>query len=351
MNKVMSRITAAVCALFFLFSVVGNAVASGFLDLLNPSCVAPTLGVCINPGPPPHPSVKVSLWFPVGVIEVSPKACDFGNIGLLSDINPLTAVCNTIPFVQGEGGVDDTARNYRRQHVHVYVIPKFLQMIIYNFLMGPLSLPCSVISALNPMSLGMSGVTSVIQTFQNVTQYLNIFNKLMSITAQSPVMISEIVSPIWLTEANPDTVTVAPAIATAMINAMMAQAGAASVLVCPGILQYLNVGSLLPSNPLYDPNMVCIGFWGNGYPRNGLTMHGDYKIANAIAAVRFWHLFTKTFPVISEPFSYDDKLQLAYPAISPCFTPGDSVLPQFAITYLPDRKTIMIIWKKFTKCC
>lgn len=336
---------------FVLISVLlpPNNASAGFMDYVNFACVTPEIypKACVRFSKGRlQVGVKVKFWLPIGIIEVTPKACDFLGLGLLKDLNPLTSICNSIPLAQGEATQNwSFSQNYMRSHVHIFVIPKPILDAIATAIKAKFRLPCVSFDMSGVLSLSSGALGSSLEKLKDVQQRLDAINQLLQ--GFSPVFISELVSPIWLNDLlSPDTKTVAPAINAAMSTLTQASP-VAGVLACPHMTKHL--GKYL-SNPLIDPSFICVGHWGYGYPRIGVVRHDDPKIALALAGVRFWHLFSKTIPVISEKFSYDHRLQVAYPAISPCFKPGDPVLPQLSMTYLPDRKIALIIWKNFG-CC
>jgi hypothetical protein len=326
--------------LFVLFTPVLEASA-GFMDYLNLTCASP---IIIPRGCAGVANMLV-VWLPVGVIEVTPKACDFMTLGLLSDINPLANVCNSIPGLQGQATLNDNFnQNYMRNHVHIYTIPK---SIVRAFALQAGAVCIGGVDELidEVMDIVIGDLLSGIMTSDMVKKARQLSK------GAAPVFISELVSPIWLNDMlSPDTKTTAPLFGAAMTQ-LSALSPAAGALACPALAD--NIAPFLgaaTSNALYDPSFTCVGYWGFGYPRIGVTRHDDPKVASALAGVRFWHLFSVTFPILSQKFSYNHRLQLAYPAISPCFQPGSLFLPKFNITYSPDRKAIFIIWKQHT-CC
>jgi hypothetical protein len=338
-----------VIALLLTAVVPVKPAHADFLKYVNLSCAAPKIfpKLCVRfrKGKIQF-GVKVSFWLPIGLMEVTPKACDFLNFGLLTSLNPLSTICNSIPVAQGSGTQNWLhEQNYMRSHVHLYVIPKPILELIATAIKAKFLLPCVSIGAGEVLSLSTGVLTDSLKFLKDASGYIEKINSLMQ--GFSPVFISELVSPIWLTDSlSPDAKTIAPAINAAMAS-LMSTSPAAGVLACPYLSE--RIGGLI-SNPVIDPSFICVGHWGYGYPRIGVVRHDNPNIANALAGVRFWHLFSKTIPVISEKFSYGHKLQIAYPSVSPCFHPGDAILPQLALTYAPDRKTAYIIWKEFG-CC
>jgi hypothetical protein len=327
-----------------------NAYA-GFLDYVNLNCAAPKiyprLCVRVHRGRVQF-GAKVRFWLPIGLMEVTPKACDFGGFGLLSALNPLKEICNSIPVAQGRGTQNWMFKqNYMRNHVHIYTIPRPILEMIATAIKAKFKLPCISIGIDDILSISSVGISDHLSALKDVKERLDKINSLLQ--GFSPIFISELVSPIWLTDSlSPDARTIAPVI-NAAIASLMSASPAAGVLACPYLAQAIGGGI---KTPVIDPSFICVGHWGKGYPRIGVVRHDHPIIANALAGVRFWHLFSNTIPVISEKFSFNHKLQIAYPAVSPCFHPGDPILPQLALTYAPtgDRKSAFIIWKEFG-CC
>ncbi len=325
------------------------SAAVDFLSFVNWSCAAPVVrpGLCVRV----HRGrvqvgAKVHYWLPVGVLEVTPKACDFLDLGFgVSDL--ASQVCNSVPLVQGRATQNwMDGQNYMRKHVHIYTIPRPILEAINQAIQRKFMLPCINVGVGNVFNMVIpAGLNQSLERLKDVQDRLSAINKLMS--GFSPVFISEIVSPIWLNDMlSPDAKTIAPVVNSALAS-LMRTSPAAGVLACPYLAQHLG---RFVSNPVVDPSFMCVGHWGKGYPRIGVVRHDNPRIASALAGVRFWHLFSKTIPVISVPFSFDHRLQIAYPSISPCFRPGDPVLPQLALTYKPDRKAVFVIWKRFG-CC
>jgi hypothetical protein len=351
--KVISIVLIVILIAASVFSIspifpAKNAYA-GFLDYVNFNCAAPRiyprLCVRVHRGRVQF-GVKARFWLPIGLMEVSPRACDFGSFGLLSDLNPLKEICNSIPVVQGRATQNWMFKqNYMRNHVRIYTIPEPILKAIATTIKAKHKLPCISIGVGDVLSLSSAGLSDYMDALGDVKARMDKINSLLQ--GFSPVFISELVSPIWLTDSlSPDARTIAPAI-NAAIASLMSASPAAGVLACPYLAQAIGGGI---KTPVIDPSFICVGHWGKGYPRIGVVRHDNPIIANALAGVRFWHLFSRTIPVISEDFSFGHRLQVAYPAISPCFHPGDPILPQLVPRQSHDRKSAFIIWKEFG-CC
>jgi len=105
-----------------------------------------------------------------------------------------------------------------------------------------------------------------------------------------------------------------------------------------------NVTSLLPGSD------VCVGSWGGLYPRQMKTDSTEI-VGAAHAAYRALHIArynTRTFPF---PVNLNQKLQFAFPTISTCFRPGDSLLDVENLTTVsPNGNYGFFIWQKVS-CC
>jgi hypothetical protein len=326
--------------IILLFTIVHESRAeSSFTDFLAPVCVSPSIepGGCIRvKDGNVEIGLKVRYYYPAAIIEVVPKACSFFFLDILGIGQVISEACNNLPFMQSQGGQLDWLgqQNLMRVHVHVYALPKPIQAKIEAWFRAMFPyLPCIKIPT--PVSI------------KNLIKNL----------ADVPVFASEFVAPLWLNDlVNPDVRTIVPII-NAIINTLYVTNPAIGVAVCPGLTQLMADYKLIPDNPIIDPEFICVGFWGRGYPRMGAISHDDYKTAEALAAVRFWHMYSKTVPVISLEYSTAHKMNVIYPFLSPCFHPGNPLLTHMpvpptgaALNPLESRRIIFLVWKA-VGCC
>jgi hypothetical protein len=217
----------------------------------------------------------------------------------------------------------------------------------------------------------------------------DVLNKLNELRKWVPVVITEPFSPLWLIDLMSMDNFTAPAIANAIHTLITSFSPILGAITCPYLTQELIKRNLLPRELLIkgvsvlDTEFICVGHWGHGYPRIGVVRHDDPYIARLLALARFHHLFSKTFPLIPVPISMDPgkmKYQIWSPYLSPCFGVGKYGVPTLDdIKDLTDtdklvekfssigwdtiksammrgvregeRKMMVIVWKKESKCC
>lgn len=348
----MKKITFIIVLLIVFIPSVPGYTASSFTDLLAGACISPSIepGLCVRVhNGEVQVGTKVSYFYPVGVIEVVSRACQFSLLDLLAPgaSTVVSSACqdvmgNAVPGLQASGSQMDWQgqANNMKLHVHIYTIPPALQALIEAWIKAtvPITLPCFRAPA--PLSFKACESSGTGGNIDPCTVLKNI-----------PVKISELISPIWGTDASPDLLVAVPVINATIQTIYMANPWL-GLLVCPGLTQIIADYIPNPAESVIDIEFICVGTWGFGYPRVGVVQHDNWLVAAGLAGVRFWHLLSKTIPIIEPEYSTGHRLQLAYPKLTPCFHPGDPFLIQLQLPYSPDpqRRAIFIIWKR-VGCC
>jgi len=369
---------------FLLPSRVTASGASAFLNWMSGDCfdVHIKLKGCIKIK---HGHVKfglkVTYWLPIGIMEVTDKACDF-SLGIFpfNTISaPISAVCNSLPFLQSSGDMNSPLyQSYARYQVHVYTIPPALYPIIKQALMTAHFVPCLdfgfddvlkicstcqqlLDKALAPVeavqgkvnqftqqikdkvnSLVPDGLKSAVSKLKGSdsdsgsgsgsgsgedTDYISAvkeaYSKVMTVASYNPVWFSELVSPIWNVDTlSPDAYTIAPVISAVVGSGGILTEGACdlSTTLFQQKLAQLSVAGV-------DPSFVCVGNWGHGYPRIGVVRHDNPLVGLPLAGARFLHLFSTTIPFLSNLDVHSIKLQYVKPVKTGCFGIGDHSIP------------------------
>lgn len=172
-------------------------------------------------------------------------------------------------------------------------------------------------------SSGASSIASKMLKFLKKIQYAyEIVEKIV------PFFPSELFFFIWQLEAfSPDNHTVAP-LFDSLIETVSQMSPPVGAFFCPDLMNYIAEGmSEIGINfPLgIDPDFICVGRWGFGYPRIGAVRSGTGEVGSLLGITRFYQLFSDTFPFISPSFSMENtKYQMISPSPSKqCFRPGE----------------------------
>ena len=340
---------------FFLPSLARGVVSE---ILLPTDCFSCELSICFC-GFPPHPAIKVKYWFPVGFLEAN-SDCEFMSslVPIVGSFlqSPLKSICKALPFIT-EGMLVQNypsgyiSHEYMRVHARWYSIPKQLRRWIETILLTEKLCPCIGLSTLNDVfnlpivEEGLNVYRSIEERLKSVEKALkrplrNLEEKIKDYLPSGsfgkaeevlrevqaldiPVWFTELVSPIWMIDIlSPDN-HLAQAIANTILNIIQAQNPVLGVLSCPYLTE--QVGKYLPKSFLFDPEFLCVGHWGRGYPRVGVVRHDDPSIAQLLALARFHHLFSRTFPIIKPAFTLNPskmKYQVYKPVKTECFRIG-----------------------------
>ncbi len=393
------------------------------LDLLPMGCFSCSISLCFC-GKPPRPSLKASYWFPVGFLEAN-KECEFltSMIPIVGSLvsTPLREICKSIPIVLPTTQVQNVpstffSQDYMKFHARWYSLPKPLQEWVEKVLLTLKLCPCIGLNWIFDKLLNLPLLSEGFRVYQEMMGKINevenkvkssvktalspvldkikgfipssssggILTKLNELRKWIPLVITEPFSPLWLVDLmSVDNYTV-PVIANAIHTLITSFSPPASALICPFLTQELIKRNLLPRELKgVDPEFICVGYWGHGYPRIGVVRHDDPVIARLLALARFHHLFSKTFPIIPVPISMDPdqmKYQIWSPFLSPCFGVGRYGVPSLddikdltdtdklvqkikSIGFQTiksvmtrgvreqDRKMMVIVWKKESRCC
>ncbi|MEM1679485.1 MAG: hypothetical protein QXD20_09690 [Ignisphaera sp.] len=402
--------------------------------LLPMSCFSCSLGICFC-GRPPRPAIHVSYWFPVGFIEVN-KECEFMSslIPLVGSSlqSPLREICRQVPIVLKTGQVQAqpsglVGQDYMRFHARWYSLPEALQNWVRQVLLTVMLCPCIGLDAIFSSLLNLPLVSEGLRVYQEtinkvkeaeakvkegVKQALKpisdglarfipsrgggsdfssaqeLLQKVNELRKWTPVFFTELFSPIWLSDLlTPDNHT-APAIANAIQTLISAGNPIVGALICPFLTRELTSRGLLKEISargvsVFDPEFLCVGYWGKGYPRIGVVRHDNPDIAMLLASARFHHLFSKTFTIIPVPLSMDPskmRYQILSPKQTECFPIGrygvptlddirdltdtDSLIDRFKSiagrigwqsliqsVSRGERKMFLIVWYRESKCC
>jgi len=271
-------------------------------------------------------------------MEVTDKPCDF-SLGVFPFdqlTSPLSSICNTLPYLQSNSNMNDPfMQSYARYQVHVYTIPSALYPIIKQALMTSHFVPCfdfgfddvlkvcsSCQQLLDKALAPVEAVQGKVNQFtQNIKDKVNnlvpdnlkdavkklkpksdsgsdsnndyvsavkeAYSKVSQVASYSPVFFSELVSPIWNVDTlSPDAYTIAPVISAVVGSGGVLTEGACdlSTTLFKQKLSELEVAGV-------DPAFVCVGNWGQGYPRTGIVRHDNPLVGLPLAGARFLHLF------------------------------------------------------------
>jgi len=405
-------------------------------ELLPTRCFSCSVGICLC-GSPPRPALKVSYWFPVGFLEAN-KECEFLTsmvpiVGSLVE-TPLRTFCQSVPIVLGTGGVktgpSGVGQDYMRFHARWYSLPKPLHSWVEKVLLTVKLCPCIGLGTIFEKVLNVPVISEGLKVYQEIMNKVgeaektakenvkkaagpvidrvkgfipstgsgggldlskaqNVLNKINELRQWVPLVITEPFSPLWLVDLLSVDNRTAPVIANA-INTMITTASPPlGALACPFLTQELTKRNLLPREltvkgvSVLDLEFICVGYWGQGYPRIGVVRHDDPYIARLLALARFHHLFSKTFPIIPVPIDMNPdrmKYQIWSPFVSDCFgigrwgvptlddikdlTDTDKLVEKFRTIGLDsiksvmmrtvkegERKMMVIVWRKEERCC
>jgi len=403
----MGRLIAVV---FFLLAFFSSAKAGGIWDFkswISSSCfnvhLKPKGCIKFKHGRVKF-GLKVTYWLPVGIVEVTDKACDF-SLGIFpfdKASKLVSPICNQLPYLKSNPNMNSFWESYARYQVHVYTIPSVLYPVVKQLLMTTHFVPCfdfslgdalticsSCQSALEEALAPVEALEGKVNQFtekvkdkvndlvpdavKNQVKKLNekakevsdkvndgldfgeesddyvsvvkkAYEKVMTTSSFSPVFFSELVSPIWNVDTlSPDAYTIAPVIQAVVGSGGVLTEGACdlSTTLFRQKLAQLQVGGV-------DPSFLCVGNWGHGYPRTGIVRHDNPTVPPMmLAGVRFLHLFSTTFPVLNVDV-HSVKFQLVKPIKTGCFRLGDH-----SIGMLNDKnrhRLVFLVWKKFS-CC
>jgi len=363
---------------FLLPSRVTASGASAFLNWMSGDCfdvhIYPKGCIKIKHGHVKF-GLKVTYWLPIGIMEVTDKACDF-SLGIFpfNTISaPISAVCNSLPFLQSSGDMNSPLyQSYARYQVHVYTIPPALYPIIKQALMTSHFVPCLdfgfddvlkicstcqqlLDKALAPVEAVQGKVNQYTQKIKNkvdsivpdslktslkklkgnseesndgesedyVSKVKSVYTRALAVSSVSPVFFSELVSPIWNVDVlSPDVYTVAPVISAVISSGGIVTEGACdiSTSLLRRKMGELGIGGV-------DLSFVCVGNWGHGYPRTGIVRTDNPLIGLPLAGARFLHLFSTTIPMLSHFNVHSIKLQYVSPVKTGCFFIGDHTIP------------------------
>lgn len=288
---------------------------------------------------------RITYWLPQAFVE-NTKALEFGAaipvIGAISSLfQPLISAL--APFLpQGTYSIyaGTAHQNYMKLYPHWFGFPAVVRQALQTAIMAlntlnPICLACEMLSEFINMILPVAGVMSEIQSrIQPLLDKANqikdfggklseIQNALQKINDIFPFFPAEIFFFIWhLEQFSPDTRTIAPLFIG--LHQMLTQINApASAYICPHLTKY--IGEKFVDLPFgVELSFLCVGRWGYGYPRIGITRHDDPVVASLLGIARFHHLFSKTIPFLTPAFSFSDiKYQLFSPQMSSCFYPGE----------------------------
>jgi len=412
--------------------------AKAEVPLLPTKCFSCSIGICFC-GRPPRPAMKVSYWFPVGFLEAN-QECKFLThlipiVGSLVQ-TPLETLCKSVPIVLSTGqvktGPSGVGQDYMRFHARWYSLPKPLHSWVQKILLTVKLCPCIGLNSIFEKILDVPIISEGFKVYQNIMDKIaevertakesvkrvvgpvvekvrgfipstgsgsgggadfskaqDVLNKLNELRKWIPLVITEPFSPLWLVDLLSVDNATAPAIANAIHTLITAISPPLGALACPFLTQKLIETNLLPrelvvkGKSVLDPDFICVGYWGHGYPRIGVVRHDDPYIARLLALARFHHLFSKTFPLIPVPISMDPdrmRYQIWSPFVSNCFgigrwgvptiddikdlTDTDKLVEKFksigwdTIKSLmwravkeKERSMMVIVWKKEERCC
>lgn len=389
-----------------LFSSSSHALLS--LDVFSWGCVKCEIGFCMCEvkglgGIKLVPSISNKYWYPVGFIEIN-KACNF-----LTSLLPVAGetvgtllgeICGLLPLgwiqqadMSQNVGIGKMGQQYMRVHARWYGMTPEIESAVSTYLETVELCPCSVLDAVKNVVLGpvyekLSQLEQKINEYgkklqklkegiDKVKQALNKFGDL-----PLPVWFTEILSPIWTIDfLSVDNVFLANAGLREALLSALATSPLGHVAVCSGLYQKLEeLGLNFSLQGLLDPDFVCVGVWGYGYPRMGIVRNDDPLVSHLLASARFHHLYSKTIPVIPFEFSYEKiRYQLVRPFSTECMRPGcggtpipslceilqNATNPTELFNLLKDkavgtvgrtmnaldRKTFLVVWKQNKKCC
>jgi hypothetical protein len=415
-----------------LFTALGGLTLTSLLpetafaeaDLLPTRCFSCSMSICFCGS---RPAQKVSYWVPVGFLEAN-RECEFmtSMIPIVGSVvqAPLRSLCQSVPIVLGTGqvktGLAGVGQDYMRFHARWYSLPKPLHSWVEKVLLTKHSCPCIGLNSVFEKVLNVPVMSEGFKVYQRLTEKVaevernakdrvnrtlspvvervkgftpsnaqEVLSKMDELRKWVPVVITEPFSPLWLVDLLSVDNATAPAIANAIQTMITSVSPPLGALACPFLTQELIKRNLLPREltnkgvGVLDLEFICVGYWGQGYPRIGVVRHDDPYIARLLALARFHHLFSKTFPIIPVPISMDPdemKYQIWSPFESDCFGIGKGGVPTFddikdltntdqlverfksigwdAIKSVMtrgvregERKMMVIVWKKEERCC
>jgi hypothetical protein len=420
----------------FTGTVFAEGEAKAEVPLLPMKCFSCSIGVCFC-GVPPRPAVKVSYWFPVGFLEAN-RECEFltSMIPIVGSSvqTPLRSLCQSIPIVLGTGqtktGPVWAGQDYMRFHARWYSLPKPLHSWVRDVLLTIKLCPCIGLNTIFEKILNVPVISEGLKVYQelmnkvaeaertakesvrkavrpvvekvrsfipstgsgggaDLSKAQNVLSKINELRQWIPLVITEPFSPLWLVDLLSVDNATAPAIANAIHTLITSVSPPLGLLACPFLRDELVKRNLLPREfvvkgvSVLDTEFICVGYWGQGYPRIGVVRHDDPYIARLLALARFHHLFSKTFPIIPVPISMNPdqmRYQIWAPFLSDCFGVGrwgvptlddikdltdtDKLIERFksigwdAIKSVMRRgveegrrKMMVIVWKKEERCC
>lgn len=387
-----------------MFPSSSHAILS--LDIFNWGCVKCEIGFCMCRvgglgGVKLIPSIYNKYWYPVGFIEIN-KACQF-----LTSLLPILGeavgtllgeICGLIPLgwiqqadMSQNAGAGKLGQQYMRVHARWYGMTPEIEALVTTYLETVELCPCSVVEAVADVVLGPV-YDKLTEIEEKLNQYTNRFQRLRNAIQRVrealdkfgelplPVWFTEVLSPIWTTDFfSVDNIFFANASLRTAILSALASSPFGHIALCSGLLQQLQRLGVSVYGML-DPDFICVGMWGYGYPRVGIVRNDDPLISHLLAVARFHHLFSKTIPVIPFEFSFSNiRYQLVRPFSTECMQPGcgGTLIPDIcsivqnatnptallanirdrAITTAGrtmnalERKTFLVVWKKKKKCC
>jgi hypothetical protein len=412
-------------------TVFAEAEIKAEVPLLPMKCFSCSMGVCFC-GVPPRPALKASYWFPVGFLEAN-RECRFLThmipIVGSSVQTPLQTLCQSVPIVLGTGqvktGLTGVGQDYMRFHARWYSLPKPLHSWVEKVLLTTKLCPCIGLNSVFETILNVPVISEGLKVYQeimnkvaevertakesvrrvvrpiveNVRSFIpsagsgggadfskaqNVLSRINELRQRIPLVITEPFSPLWLVDVLSVDNATAPAIANAIHTLITSFSPPLGAVACPFLRDELIKRNLLPREVRgLDTEFICVGYWGQGYPRIGVVRHDDPYIARLLALARFHHLFSKTFSLIPVPISMNPdemKYQIWVPFESDCFGIGRWGVPTIddvkdltntdkLIERLRNigwdtiksvmrrgveerkREMLVIVWKKEERCC